>query len=328
MSVSPGTERGLATPPPEGSFYRGRRAAKNPPPERGAAPERTAGTALSARFVRAGDPTFRRRSVKPRRRGRLVRWLKPMATAVLLVGGTAGTLGWLVFSPRFRIAAIDVSGADPGLTGWVRERVAPLVGERLLVLSLSRVFEAVGEHPWIDSLEVSRRLPDRLSVVIRPRRPAAVVEIAEEVEGSRLVYADREGRRIAPVDVLGPGAPEAGALADLVRVAGGTGETRGVPEALAIRRELTRAQPAWGRGVTRVEVLDQGEFRLTTTALPFPLSVRAGTVESKVRWLEGLLPRLVDRWGEPAAVDLRFARRIVLERVDEVKSERSPARGA
>ena len=93
-------------------------------------------------------------------------------------------------------------------------------------------------------------------------------------------------------------------------------------------RAWVAAQPVWGGRVVGVEILNEIDFRLETSALPFPLLVRSGEVEGKVRWLERLLPWLVAEWGEPAAVDLRFARRIVVDGTVAEMSDRSPGRGA
>lgn len=318
----------------ETPFLRGRGAGRTPMPLRSPGKTRSRREDAVDAPLRAGHtprrvPLYRRRAVKPRPRRsvRLLQWLRPLLTAVLLVGTVAAAVTWLAASPRFRIRAVEVHGEDPALTAWVEGRVAPFAGRRLLLLSLDHVTAAVGEHPWIDTLEVSRLLPDRLSVAIHERRPAAVVEI-ESAEGSRgQMYADREGRAIAPVAEPGTGAPGPEVLDRLLRVSGSTAQSGGVPEALAVREELHRAYPEWGAAVTRVEVLGERDFRLHTSALPFSLVVRTGEVGPKIRWLERLLPRLVERWGEPATVDLRFARRIVMERVVVDRSDRSPHRG-
>lgn len=319
-------------------FLRGRRTGRTPMPLREnerSQPRDSATTGvgtLRAGYTPGEIPPYRRRAVKPRRKRQsfVVQWLRPVGTAALLAAVLAALGAWLATSPRFQVAAVEVRGEDPVLNAWVEERVTRFAGERLLMLPLGRVSDAVGPHPWIDRLEVSRVLPDHLSVEVHERRPVALLDSRPPEPGgpSELVYADREGRSIAPVSDPGPGAPDLGRLGDLLHVRGGWGESRGVPEALEIRGELIRAQPDWGAAVTEVEILGESDFRLVTTALRFPIVVRAGEVAPKVRWLERLLPRLVERFGEPAAVDLRFARRIVLEHVVETTSERSPERGA
>lgn len=329
MSETPRTPREPDRPP--ATFLRGRAVGKTPMPLRPRSrPETSAEVPLRAGHTPRRVPLYRRRAVKPRprRHFRVLRWLRPALTAVLLVAAVAAAVTGLAASPRFRIAAVEVGGDDPALTAWVEDRVAPFTGRRLLALPLARVTAAVGDQPWIDTLEVSRVLPDRLQVEIHERRPAAVVELPGGEGGRELAYADREGRAIAPVDEPGPGAPGPDVLAGLLRVSGGAADSHGVPEALEIRRELSRAHAGWAAALTRVEVLGERDFRLHTSALPFPLVLRSGEVELKVRCLERLLPRLVERWGEPAEVDLRFARRIVMERVVVDTSHRSPDRGA
>lgn len=328
------------TPRDAAKLYRGRRAGAAAMRLRAAQPvgdsedssrrdssrREVGATPLRAGYTPARLPPYRRRAVKPRprRRSRVVRWLRPLLSVGLAVAVVAGAVVWLVTSPRFCVATVEVRGGDPALSAWARQRLAPFVGERLLLLSLDRVTEAVGEHPWIEALEVSRVLPDGLRLEIRPRRPAAVVEL-----DGRWVYADSAGRPIATVEDAAPGAPARERLRDLLRVTGGRDHAHGVPEALAIRNEWVAARPAWGGRVAGVEILNEADFRLQTTALPFPLLVRSGEVEGKVRWLERLLPWLVAEWGEPAAVDLRFARRIVVEGTTVAEnSDRSPGRGA
>lgn len=308
------------------AFYRGRRGDGAGAPGPGPSPRPPSPAASSgggAPPPRAGHTTargeaYRRRAVKPRRRrrGLGVRLLKPLVTAAVMVGLPVAAAVLLVTSPRFQVRAVTVEGVEEPLAGWVESRLRYLEGERLLTLRLSEVATAVGEHRWIESLEVSRRLPDAVGVEVHPRRPVAVV-----LDREPPVYTDATGEIIAPVGEELPGAPrpEPG---ELLQVSGTARAPEAVPSALAVREDLARARPAWGRAVTRVDVLGEGDFRLHTTALPFPLLVRAGEVEPRVRWLEHVLPRLVETLGEPGSVDLRFDRRIILE-----TRNRSPERG-
>src|SRR4030095_6440613 len=63
----------------------------------------------------------------------------------------------------------------------------------------------------------------------------------------------------------------------------------------------------------RIEVLGEGDFRLRTDALPFPLLVTSGQVGPKVQRLVELLPELSRRYPQIETVDLRFSRRIVVQ---------------
>jgi hypothetical protein len=262
---------------------------------------------------------FRRRAVKPprRRRSLTLRLLKPLAGAVALVGGPAGLAVWALASPRFALADVAVTGSERVPAAWVRERLAPLTGRNLLRLPLVDVDRALAGHPWIATVEVSKRLPDALAVTVVERRPAALV-----VRGGARWWADADGRAIAPVG-------EGEATGDLLLVTRAVGDgaverpegvagwadtaPSDVPLALGLAGELASCRPDWAAGLTWVEALSDDDARLHSSALPFPLVVTAGRIAPPARRLAELLPEIARRYGQPAAVDLRFSRRIVIQ---------------
>jgi len=270
---------------------------------------------------------FRRTAVKPRRKKRslLVRLLRPLTAALLLVGVPVGVGGWVLTSPRFALAEVEVRGTRRVDPAWVEARVEPLLGRNLVQLPLTRVEAALAGHPWIAALSIRKQLPDGLAVEVTERRPAVLVP-APDRQGRRQSdasddgedggaaawwLADAAGRPIVP-------AP-ADAAADFVRVV--PAEDRGaavgplaaaVPGALSVAADLARSRPVWAAGLERIEALGQDEYRLRTTALPFPLLVKAGQVEPRAGRLEAALPELRRRLGEIGVADLRFAGRLVV----------------
>jgi hypothetical protein len=62
-----------------------------------------------------------------------------------------------------------------------------------------------------------------------------------------------------------------------------------------------------------VDVLGEEDFRLHTRDLPFPLLARRADLVSKVHRFEALLPELGRRYTALGVVDLRFARRILVQ---------------
>lgn len=257
---------------------------------------------------------FKRRAVRPpRKRATLGTLLKPLMTAMVLVGMPVAVVTWLTTSPAFAVTEVTVDGADRVSQHWVLSLLAPAYGENLLWLDLEAAASSLDEHPWVEGLVLRKELPGRLAVRVRERRPAAVVPCAGE-----LCYAEAGGRVIAPV-----GAGEA--TDGLLRVEGllveGGGD--GVPRALEVHSELERTHPDWSRSLARVEVLSDSDFLLETGALPFVLLVRRDDLSSKLRRFETVLPHLSGqegRFGAPATVDLRFARRILLEPARPVAS--------
>ena len=95
---------------------------------------------------------------------------------------------------------------------------------------------------------------------------------------------------------------------------------------IALVREIEVVRPPWSAGLSEIEILGENDFRVHTTSLPFPLLIRAGTLEQKTRLLEELLPQLAGRYGNLAAVDLRFNRRIIVKPLSPAGGGRRPAR--
>ncbi len=235
---------------------------------------------------------------------------------------------WLLTSERFALSGLTVTIGEPSEArsraarpgearpgeartdaeprvseAWVRQQLEPFLGANLLRLELAAVAAPIERHPWVRAVDVSKELPARLRVRVAERRAAAVLR-----EGGELFYLDDEGRTIAPAD---PGAGDD--LAVVSRRAPGDADPGALAAALELLRELEAADLARLADLEEIEILGEGDFRVLTAGLPFPLMVAAGTVEKRVRRLEGLLPQLEERYGAGAVVDLRFERRIIVQ---------------
>ncbi len=257
---------------------------------------------------------FRRRGTPPRRRRRsvLLALVKPLLAAFAVVAVPVGLATWVLTAPLFRLREVEV-GAIAGRVygrvpaGSVRQALAPLAGENLVRLSLAAAARRVQRNPWIASVEMVKELPDRLRVKVAERKPVALL-----IAGGGFVYADSEGRAIAPVAT--PAELEEARRAGLLAVSFSQGaHADGMAGALKVAAELGRVQPTWAGKLARIEVLGEGDFRLRTDALPFPLLVTSGQVGPKVQRLVELLPELSRRYPQIETVDLRFSRRIVVQ---------------
>lgn len=261
---------------------------------------------------------FRRRGTPPRRKRRSVLWTlaKPLAVALALVGLPAGVVTWVLTAPLFGLRDVQVSEAAGSATHRismesVRQALAPLQGKNLVRLSLAEAAARVERNPWIASVEMAKELPGRLHVKVAERRPVALL-----LMDGGLVYADSDGKAIARVTTPAEldEARSAGLLVvSFVRNFAHKPHKEGVGSALGVAADLGRVQPTWASKLSRIEVLGEEDFRLHTDALPFPLLVRSGQVKPKIERLVELLPELSRRYVRIEAVDLRFARRIVVQ---------------
>lgn len=264
-----------------------------------------------------GVRPFRRggRELKRKRRSRLLAWIGRLTPPLALVALPGAAAAWLLTSPRFALAQVEVAGGGRVEPAWVRRTLEPLTGRNLVRLPLAEVDRRLRTHPWVAGVEIHKALPDRLEVTVRERRPAARVALA----GGRTWYADAEGGLIAPA---APGGhPELPLLRPAGAAAGGGGRVGGVRQVLDALDELAAHQPAWAAGLTEVHLLGEEDFAVHSTALPFPLYLRRGDVAAKGERLAELLPQIVRRYDRLSGIDLRFSRRIVLR----MPAETAPA---
>jgi len=251
--------------------------------------------------VSSPSPFRRRRFVAPhRRRSPLLMLARPFLTALLLVGLPVAGGAWVITSPRFLLSSIVVSGTSRVQPSEVGEALEPLRGKHLLLVSLADVENRLAENLWIEGANLRKRMPDSLVVEIRERQP---VMLLRRDEG--LFYVDRGG---TVIDLYDPARE-----ADLLLLSIGAGARLEVEPALAVAAELELVAPDWASGLSEVEVLGGGDFRLFTAALPFPVLVSLGGVGRQVRKFREVMPEIARRYDRVTAVDLRFSRQIVIQ---------------
>lgn len=235
-----------------------------------------------------------------------IRLLRPLAAAALLVGLPAVVVVWLLSSPSFALRETRFGGHTEARRvppAWVEGTVQRFAGRNIWQLPLDEVETALRRHPWVAAVGLRKAPPRTLVVSIVERSEAALYR-----RGAELDFVDREGRLIDRYD------PRGGA-ADLPILSGGDPALQ-LPAAMLLLAELEVTNPNWSAGLSELEILGGEDFRLFTAELPFPLLVRAGTLEDKTRRLQALLPQIKDRYSEVKAVDLRFARRIIVQPKD------------
>jgi cell division protein FtsQ len=267
-------------------------------------------------FERAPTPR-RGNAVRRSRRSLMARWLKPLAAMLALAAGPAAAMTWLMTSPRFAVRELSVVTGERVPELWVRQALAGVVGDNLPRLPLARAQAILRDHPWVESASLRKDLPARLVVRVVERQAVALLRADDGLH-----YLDARGVRIAPFDpsaergvdlplisVVAAGTPAAGTPA------AGTpagDEAAVLRPAVRLLSEIDEVGSPWIAGMSEVEILGEEDFRLHTSTLPFPVLVKIGTLNQRARRLEELLPHIVERYGA-AAVDLRFARRIIVQ---------------
>jgi cell division protein FtsQ len=251
----------------------------------------------------------RRRFVVPhRRRSRTRMLLRPFLMAVGLVGLPVAVALWVYSSPRFLLREVQIGSTRHISTAEVDAALASLRGRHLLGLSLADVENLLVANPWVERVAVRKELPDRLVVEIEERLPVALLR-----QEGELVYVDSQGFVIGAYGLDGP--------VDLLLLSVAPGAKLEVAATLELAAELQRLAPATMQDLSEIEVLGLGDYRIHTAGLDFPVLISSTGLERQIAKLAALLPEMNQRFDAIEAVDLRFARQIVIQPAGDPRSQ-------
>ena len=238
---------------------------------------------------------LRRGAIAPRRRkkGSAIRLV---LAAVFLVGASAG-LSRFFGGSLFSLQRIQVSGNRRARTGDILRAVEPWRSANLIALDLSEIAHAVGMHPWIERVTLSKRLPDGLSVRITERKAVALFR-----DGSQLWWLSSDGR---PIEIYDP-------RADSTEYVLVSGERRALADAVDLLEDLRSVPPEYFSALSEISALPDGGFGIMDTIFRRPVRVLRRDAPAKIRALLDARSFIESRGWEARAFDLRFADRIVL----------------
>ncbi|HVP62313.1 MAG TPA: FtsQ-type POTRA domain-containing protein [Myxococcaceae bacterium] len=147
--------------------------------------------------------------------------------------------GWAASSPRVALRTVRVQGLRRATEKELLRLAGVAPGMNLWSLDPAAVAQAMGAHPWVRTVEVTRSLPDTLQLRVEERSPVALASLGE------LYVVDAEG---APFKRLSPG--EALDLPLLTGLSRETAERD--PAATAVRlREALGVAEAYQRSFER-----------------------------------------------------------------------------
>ncbi|MBI5682545.1 MAG: FtsQ-type POTRA domain-containing protein [Deltaproteobacteria bacterium] len=85
----------------------------------------------------------------------------------------------LLNSPLLRIKEIDIQGVKRISRDEILELAGIRIGDNILAASIDDMAVNIRKHPWINTLKIKRRMPDKLVVEIKERVPAAFINMDE-----------------------------------------------------------------------------------------------------------------------------------------------------
>jgi cell division protein FtsQ len=251
---------------------------------------------------RVGRPRRPRAS----RRARLRRLAETLASGALILAAAGAGGHWLLTTPRFAVASVQVRGASRMSPEQIVAAAAIPSGTNIFRLDTADVIGRVEALPEVRRADVVRELPDRVVISVEERRPFTLVH------GGRLHWMDEEGRLLgaslaavaSPMPVIsGLTADE---LASMRTAPGPKART-----AIAVIRALLRSGNALTAEISEIDMSRrEGPVLYTVDGV----EVRLGSEdwEERLARLEGVLAQVATQ--DVRAIDLRFRDQVVFQK--------------
>jgi len=126
----------------------------------------------------------------------LVQWALGIACVVAVSFGILFAYRWVTSHEFFALANLKIEGAQRLSAEEVAAMGGVQNGQNVLSVNIAEVQRRIAASEWVESVAVTRILPDGLTIDIREREPAFLVRRDEQ-----LYYADVNGQPIAAVGV-------------------------------------------------------------------------------------------------------------------------------
>jgi len=144
------------------------------------------------RFLRATDAGRVRRNQRHIAIEKILAVLRNILVTVAVLAG----LGWLFLhtqsDARFAVRQLQITGAVHTPRALLDAKTRPYVGLNLFRIDIARVQQDLESLSWIKRVDIEKKLPGTLRILITEREPVALLR-----DRDRLVYIDGEGRSIA-----------------------------------------------------------------------------------------------------------------------------------
>jgi cell division protein FtsQ len=248
------------------------------------------------------------------RRRRLVRRARGLGQSALAIVAVASLLGagalgvrWLLTSPRFAVAEVEVRGTSRLAAAEIVAAAGIRPGVNLWRIDARAVAAGVESLAAVRRAEVIRTLPNRVTIVVEERRPFTLLH------AGRLHWIDEEGVRVASeARAVTVSLPVISGLTDEEIAAASRAPSERVLTGVRLIRTLLRAGSPLVAQISEVDVgRTDGPVLYTVDGI----EVRLGADEwdARIPRLAGVLAQVASSGQPVSAIDLRFRDQVVLK---------------
>jgi len=254
----------------------------------------------------AGQRVGRAKRPRPHRRA-LLRRLLGVVLGIVVFGAAGGAaLQWLLTTPRFAVASIEVRGVSRVPSEQILAVAAIPRGTNIFRLDTMGVIDRVESLPEIRRADIVRELPNRVVISVEERRPFTLVH------GGRLHWMDEEGRLLgATPEAVAPPMPVISGLSPEELASMRTAPGPKARAAIGVIRALLRS----GTGLTaEISEIDMSRREGPVLYTVDGVEVRLGSEDwdERLARLEGVLTQIATQ--DVRTVDLRFRDQVVFQR--------------
>jgi cell division protein FtsQ len=226
---------------------------------------------------------------------------------VVVLAGAALAARWVLFSPRFAVATVEVSGNHRMTRETIEAAAGIHLGSNLFTLDRAAVVARLESLPLIRRAEMIRNFPNRVALVVEERRPFSLAH------AGALHWIDEDGVDLGvETRAVALGAPLLSGLApDDLGVAGRAASGRTLL-GIALQRLLLRSQTRLLQQIAEID-LSRPEGAVLYTVDGVEVRLGKDDWEGRLARLGGVLAQLSASGQSVTSVDLRFRDQVVLK---------------
>jgi len=226
---------------------------------------------------------------------------KALILAVIVSGCYLGWQSyiWVIGSEAFQIAGVDVSGVRHVSQNELKNIAGVFTGQNIFRVNLEEAVRRARANPWVKEVRIYRRLPNRVSMVVSERLPAAVLDTGSgqflvDSEGVIIDRLSKESASAQPLPMV--------AIKDYKARLGDQVGTEGMAEALTLLAELS-ARGGWK--LAEITIKANSPETLSVMYADYEFKIGSGNYSEKLRRLAEVMADVKQRNLNIAYVDLR-----------------------
>ena len=237
-----------------------------------------------------------------------------LGVGFLLVAAGLGVVGFIAYkalerSVFFQITAINIQGCRRTTKNLILEMSGMDVHSNLLALDVKKVKAGIEAHEWVESVEVERNWPTRLTIIVKERLPVAIASLE-----NGLFYLDQNG--VAFAQVLPPEDMDYPVITGLKKDEWPKNlKDSQLGEALQFIKYAGQGSSILPKqNISELHVGGDGNITLYLVDRPFPIQLGSGNVGTKYYWLTKVLYKLYKskEFEKAAYVRMEYGRNQVL----------------